>query len=105
MALALQASFDFRSADRTPAAIVAAGGVCFVRADPPRTCRAYWLLVQPNLWGGVDLVQVWGRWGVQQRRPRRRVCSYGSLAVLEGRLAEQLDRRLRRGYLPRELVA
>ena len=78
-----------------------AGGVCFVRTHPVTSCAAYWLLIQPNLWGGVDLVRQWGRRDVRQRRPRRKVGSYRSLDALERRLRAQVGRRLHRGYVVR----
>lgn len=77
---------------------LAVGGICFVRAEPP-ACRAYWYLVQPALFGGVDLVRVWGRYGHQVRRPRLRVEPYEDLARLELELRGHLQRRLQRGYV------
>jgi len=80
---------------------VAAGGICLVRAEPPAH-RAYWYLIQPTLFGGLDLVRVWGRYGVQQRRPRQRVESYADRLGLERELRRHLHRRVLRGYVARE---
>jgi predicted DNA-binding WGR domain protein len=77
---------------------MAAGGICFVRAEPP-ACRAYWYLIQPTLFGGVDLVRVWGRYGVQQRRPRQRVEPYADRLSLERELRRHLHQRVHRGYV------
>jgi hypothetical protein len=76
------------------------GGICLVRTDQPRMSRAYRYLVQPDLFGGFDLIREWGRWASRPHRPRRKVEPCVDLTALECRLRDHLRRRLRRGYRP-----
>lgn len=60
--------------------------------------RRYTLREQRVLWGGVDLIVVWGRIG---HEPRMRIERFGSDAELEARRRELLARRVRHGYVDR----
>lgn len=76
------------------------GGICVVREEQPNV--AYWLLIQPTLFGDVELVRQWGiRWH-DRRRPRQRAEAFADLFELEAALRAALARRVRRGYFALE---
>jgi predicted DNA-binding WGR domain protein len=73
-----------------------AHGARFVSVDPAkRRFRFYELRLQETLWGGVALVQVWGRLGTPGRW---RASAYPDRAAAEPDVERAVRRRLRRGY-------
>ena len=82
---------------------LADGGLLFSRRDPGYRCF-YRLLLQPTLFGGIDLVREWGRTGPDPT-PRRLIEHYASLGELLPPLGEAVRVRLRHGYRGRPLPA
>jgi hypothetical protein len=77
---------------------LAEGAVRLTLIDPGRRMRKYYRLgVQPNLFGGLDLVREWGPIP-GGRRPPRIVEEYPDLPSLLARLGEQVKVRLNGGY-------
>ncbi len=62
-------------------------------------CRYYVLSIEPNLWGELSLVRYWGRIG---RRGRSRVDLHCDHASAREALEAWLERKRRRGYVPRQ---
>ncbi len=79
------------------------GGLLFTRRGPGHQCF-YRLLLQPTLFGGVDLVRGWGRIGPDPA-PRRLVVYFASLGELLPPLGEAVRVRLRHRYRARPLPA
>ncbi len=85
-----------RRPDLPAGRILDGGGVCLVRAAR----RAALVLVQPNLFGGIDLVRPpVRRRGLRTVRPRRRVEHHVDLYELQEALLRELYRRARGGYV------
>lgn len=79
------------------------GGLLFTRRIPGHRCF-YRLLLQPTLFGGIDLVREWGRSGPDPA-PRRLIEHYACLGDLLPPLGEAVRVRLRHGYRARPLPA
>jgi len=70
--------------------------VYLCRVDPARNmCRFYQLDMQPDLFGGVLLMKVWGRIGTHGRMA---VGFYDNEALALAALQRQAQRKRRRGY-------
>jgi hypothetical protein len=79
------------------------GGAFLVRRGSAPTTRAAQLLVQPNLFGGWDLVRPpVRRPGFRTVRPRRAVEHHREVGGLVAALGRELHRRSRGGYVPIE---
>ena len=60
--------------------------------------RSYTVGLQPALWGGTEVVRMWGRRG-HLRRPRLLATHHLTEAELRQAVAEVVRLRLRHGYL------
>jgi hypothetical protein len=75
---------------------LADSGLLFTRTGPGAQCF-YRLLLQPTLFGEIDLVREWGRLS-QENAPRRLIHHYGCAADLIAPLIRTIRVRLRHGY-------
>jgi hypothetical protein len=81
---------------------LADGGVLFTRTGPGLQCF-YRLVLQPTLFGGLDLLREWGRLAPSPAAPRCVVEHYPALEEVLPRLVEAVRVRLRHGYRARAL--
>ena len=61
--------------------------------------RSYAISLQPALWGGTDVVRMWGHRG-HLRQPRLLATHHMTEAELRRAVADVVRLRLRHGYLP-----
>jgi len=80
------------------------GGVLFAKASPGFRCF-YRLTLQPNLFGGIDLVREWGRLAPSVMTHHRVVEHYAVRTDALGPLRDAVRVRLRHGYRARALPA
>ncbi|HSR26387.1 MAG TPA: WGR domain-containing protein [Candidatus Eisenbacteria bacterium] len=80
------------------------GGLLFSKASPG--LRSYFrLTLQPNLFGGLDLVREWGRLAPGTTTHRRVVEHYAGRSEALAPLGDAVRVRLRHGYRARALPA
>ena len=70
------------------------------RIEPAANMARYYVLsIEPTLWGELSLIREWGRIG---RRGRSRVELHSNQASATEALEIWLERKRRRGYVPRQ---
>src|ERR1700730_12242302 len=77
--------------------VMSQGGQLFERVDAPNVARGYWLTLERDFWGEVDLIAAWGRLG--RWRVRSRATHAREVEELTSVIASCVRMRLRRGYV------